>query len=81
MSPVIQRLDSIGRGLESTDGGVEKLRSELAEVKTVMYQLLVAINHIYVTAANPGAPRTLPEFQAYLAPYIGQPVQQPQPPR
>lgn len=82
LSPLIQRLDAIGQGMNvSVKGGEEAkaavaaLGQDVANLHALVWQSLAALHHLYVShpslgPATQGKANTLPEFQQFLAGYL-----------
>jgi hypothetical protein len=85
LTPIISRLDDLGKGLTVTAGNsdealkaVAALRSEVAELKLIGLEALAALHHIYLSTgtlgqAAAGKAANLPDFRNYLHQYIGNP--------
>jgi hypothetical protein len=82
LTPLIQRLDSIGQGMamtvkhnEDLKAFVGQLQSQVQGVSAIAMQALCALHHIYLTNpqtanATQGKANTLTDFQAFLSNYL-----------
>jgi hypothetical protein len=85
LTPVLQRLDNLGKGLEvvSKNGdealkAVQLLQAQLQATQTIAFQALAALHHMYLNVpalgqATNGTANTLPDFQSFLAKYLPSP--------
>lgn len=75
LDPILQRLDSLGKGLEVAANGTEALKAEMVTVKGMLLELLAATHHIYgmhqPLAQNMQGIATLDDFRKkYLPQFI-----------
>jgi len=91
LTPILSRLDILGKGIEvSAMNGdqalkaVGKLQTDFEELKLLSFQMLVSLQHIYLSIQGPGGQlllagategkaAQLDGFRTYLQKYIGNP--------
>lgn len=76
LGPVTKRVDGLGQTVNSIGVVVENLKNQVAELMKINTQLLVAMNHLYLSTPGAAAAAqgkniaTLPAFREYLESYV-----------